>query len=88
MRFRWKLNVLIAMLVAAAAFVVVPLAIADPPPENVGICHRTGSEANPYVFIATDNSAIIAAHVTSEAHPALNGREDYFGVTRAECAAK
>lgn len=85
MKFRLIFSGLIATLVVAAAFVVVPLAFAA---NNVGICHRTGSLGNPYVFIATDDSAIEAAHVTSVSHPALNGNEDYFGVTREECRTK
>jgi len=80
---------LLAALVAASAFVVVPMAYGapnDPNPKTSGehiaytFCHRTGSEKNPYVVITTDDAAWAEAHMpgTDPAHPALNGNDDIF----------
>jgi hypothetical protein len=48
--------------------------------EHVIICHRTGSESNPYVVINIPMTAWNEAHdpASEHAHPPLNGREDIF----------
>jgi hypothetical protein len=48
--------------------------------EHVIICHRTGSESNPYVVINIASTAWNEAHdpASSHAHPPLNGRTDIF----------
>jgi hypothetical protein len=48
--------------------------------EHVIICHRTGSESNPYVVINIAGTAWNEAHdpASEHAHPPLNGREDIF----------
>jgi hypothetical protein len=45
---------------------------------HVIICHRTGSESNPYVVINIPFTAWTEAHSpgASPAHPTLNGRDD------------
>jgi hypothetical protein len=45
---------------------------------HVVICHRTGSESNPYVVINIPWTAWTEAHSpgASPAHPTLNGRDD------------
>jgi hypothetical protein len=45
---------------------------------HVVICHRTGSESNPYVVINVPWTAWTEAHSpgASPAHPTLNGRDD------------
>jgi hypothetical protein len=55
--------------------------------EKVTICHRTGSATNPYVIITISEHAL-SAHVENfvdddvsdarEAHPPLDGREDFI----------
>lgn len=57
------------------------LALAAPagaaPQGKVSICHRTASNSNPYVLIRINENAV-SAHIGPDAHPAKNGREDYF----------
>ena len=86
----WKaLAGLVAALAVAVSFVAVPAALAEPDPfKEPGhttwvFCHRTGSDSNPYVVIATDDAAWAEAHVhgSDPAHPVLDGRDDiYIGI--------
>jgi hypothetical protein len=47
-------------------------------------CHRTGSETNRYIIIATDDAAWAEAHrgtpgpATDPAHPAKDGFDDFL----------
>ena len=58
-------------------------ALADHRPGHAGkvtICHRTGSETNPYVMIRISENAL-PAHIDDEshrAHPPKNGRVDFI----------
>jgi hypothetical protein len=57
---------------ASSAFATKP---DDSGSHKVGICHRTGSDKNPYVYIVVDVAAI-PAHLGADAHPAKDGRVD------------
>jgi hypothetical protein len=49
--------------------------------EKTTICHRTGSETNPYVEITVSNNAL-DAHRT---HPPKDGREDIIPAPAGGC---
>lgn len=66
----------LAGLVTAGLALVAGTASATPQ-GKVSICHRTASDKNPYVLITVNQNAV-DAHVGEGAHPAKNGREDYF----------
>jgi hypothetical protein len=90
---------------AALAFVWVGAALAqgrsDEAHHHVIVCHRTGSESNPYVVINIPFTAWSEAHnpSSSHAHPPLNGRVDILlkdpasgpgtkdGFTKEDCEA-
>lgn len=88
---------LVAVLVTAVSFVVVPAALAEPLPDKEPghttwvFCHRTGSDTNPYVVIATDDAAWAEAHVhgSTPGHPILDGRDDiYIGIVGVDIFSK
>jgi hypothetical protein len=54
---------------------------------KVGICHRTGSDRHPYVFIEIDESAE-SAHIGRHAHPPIDGEEDFKASGPEECRVK
>jgi hypothetical protein len=69
---------------ASSAFATKPDASGS---HKVGICHRTGSDKNPYVYITIDVAAI-PAHLGSDAHPEKDGRADmgpYASGENASC---
>ena len=89
MRGKRAVSGLLAASVMVISAVMVPMALAEPPPLKESghttwvFCHRTGSESNPYVVIATDDAAWAMAHVhgSDPAHPVLDGRDDvYIGI--------
>jgi len=45
--------------------------------DKTTICHRTGSNSNPYVIITISNNAL-KAHIGDDAHPAKSGRTDHI----------
>lgn len=50
--------------VAIAAMVwLVPVTLAYHDEGKVTVCHRTGSDKNPYVAITTDNDGTLSAHL-------------------------
>lgn len=51
------------------------------PSHKVGICHATGSEKNPYVFIVVDKNA-------TDAHKNHQDRRDVIGVSSASACPK
>lgn len=67
---------LIVAVLAAGVLVSGGAALATPQ-GKVAICHRTASDSNPYVLITVNENAV-SAHIGPDAHPAKNGREDYF----------
>jgi hypothetical protein len=86
----------LSMLLAPLANQLTPAASAQqvekhPGHEPVTICHRTGSDSNPYVVITTDDAAIVEAHIGSEGnppHPPKDGRADFIirlGGTEDDC---
>lgn len=67
----------IAVLALGAVLALVPATAGATPQGKVAICHRTASDSNPYVLITVNENAV-SAHIGADAHPAKNGREDYF----------
>lgn len=51
---------------------------------KVGICHRTASDSNPYVYIEVAQAAV-KAHIGPNAHPPKSGRYDYFASDASQC---
>lgn len=62
-----------------------PAKRASSAPEHVIICHRTGSERNPYVVINVSIEAWLHGHAS---HPDLNGRSDILLKQGAEPGEK
>ncbi len=74
----------ILALILAFAFAVGNATAAD----KVGICHATGSESNPYVFIVIAEQAAEAAHIdrdTGNLHGDQLGNVDFYAESEAEC---
>jgi len=67
--------VAIVSIVATAGSMSVGATKGDP--HKVGICHRTASDTNPYVYIEVDVAAL-KAHIGADAHPPKSGRYDYL----------
>jgi LPXTG-motif cell wall-anchored protein len=87
----WVLTTLIA---AGLALGFVTAANATPDPEGdghkVGICHRTASDTNPYVFIEVDEASLDAHLNNLPGHPAKTNedgspRNDYLAQSAEEC---
>jgi hypothetical protein len=57
-----------------------------PPDHKVGICHRTGSETNPYVFIVVDVASLDAHFNVNPGHPPKDGREDFYANSAEDCS--
>ena len=56
--------------------------------EKVGICHATGSESNPYVFIEVAEQAALNAHIdrdTGNLHGDRLGNMDFYADDEADC---
>jgi hypothetical protein len=71
----------IIMLVLTAAFLRPVTSVVMAQADKVGICHRTGSG---YVFIKVHESAE-SAHIGDDAHPPIDGREDFFADGPGDC---
>lgn len=68
--------------------VAVPVALANNGQDKVGICHATGSESNPYVFIVIATPADRNAHVIDEngtLHGDRLGNQDFYADKEEEC---
>jgi hypothetical protein len=74
----------ITTLVLTATFLRPVTSVVIAQADRVGICHRTGSATNPYVFIEVSENAV-PAHIGPDAHPPLNGREDFRASGPEEC---
>jgi hypothetical protein len=74
----------ITTLVLTAAFLRPVTSVVTAQADRVGICHRTGSDTNPYVFIEVSENAV-PAHIGPDAHPPLNGREDFLASGPEKC---
>jgi hypothetical protein len=80
----WIISVLILL---ALAFAGGSPAAAN---EKVGICHATGSESNPYVFIEVAEQAALNAHIdrdTGNLHGDRLGNMDFYADDESACAA-
>jgi hypothetical protein len=74
----------ITTLVLTAAFLRPVTSVVTAQADRVGICHRTGSDTNPYVFIEVSRNAV-PAHIGADAHPPLNGRADFLASGPEAC---
>ena len=74
---RWSMLLGMSVLLATVLIAQAPVASA---PQHLGvtICHRTGSERNPFTVITPDNQSIIEAHIGPIAHPPKNGNPDFL----------
>jgi len=83
----------LSVLFAALALVALPaLAFAtQPDPDHkVGICHRTASDTNPYVFITVDEAAVDTHLGNGQGHPAKTNedgspRNDFLADDESDC---
>jgi len=84
----------IAMFSLAIAAMTVPIAVSAsataPPDHKVGICHRTASMTNPYVFIEVDIASLNAHLNNLPGHPAKTNadgspRNDYLADSPLDC---
>lgn len=92
MKVRLAMLSAIAVLASVAAFWVAPVAFGA---DNFGvtICHRTGSDKNPYNAITPSNVGVLSAHIgdaSNPPHPPQGGRPDFLlpfpGGTNDDCA--
>ena len=80
MRNRFAILSLVATLAGVAAVWLAPVASSA---DNFGvtICHRTGSDKNPYHAITPSNIGVYSAHIQvagePEPHPDKDGRPDF-----------
>ena len=75
-------------LTALALVLVLSLSLPVLAQEKVGICHATGSESNPYVFIEIAEPAVEAAHIdkdTGRLHGDHLGNVDFYAEEESEC---
>lgn len=73
MRFSFPFLAVLAMLLLVAA----PVVATKPNPEHkAGICHRTASDTNPYVFIEVDVASLDAHLNNLPGHPAKAWKSD------------
>ena len=64
------------MLLSAAT--VAPAAATKGPDHKVGLCHRTASDSNPYVYIEVDVASLPAHLNNLPGHPQQHGRDDFL----------
>jgi hypothetical protein len=84
----------IAMFSVAIAAMTVPIAVSAsataPPDHTVGICHRTASMTNPYVFIEVDVASLDAHLNNLPGHPPKTNadgspRNDFIATSAEDC---
>ena len=75
-----KLSTSAALALAAGLLMAPAPSYADDHGEKVGVCHRTGSETNPYVFIR------VSEHAIEDGHGHAGHDDDERDVTSAACA--
>jgi hypothetical protein len=79
--------------IAAMSVSTAAVASATPPPDHkVGICHRTASMTNPYVFIEVDIASLNAHLNNLPGHPAKTNedgspRNDYIALSAEDCGS-
>lgn len=79
--------VALTMSVAATAFATAP------PDHKVGLCHRTASDTNPYVFITVDVASLDAHLNNLPGHPAKTNadgspRNDFLADSADQCVVE
>lgn len=73
-----RLATLVALVMALSVATVAPATATRGVDHKVGLCHRTASDSNPYVFIEVDVASLPAHLNNLPGHPQKHGRDDYL----------
>lgn len=76
------MNRIVLTLVAVAALMFAAPVAAT---EKVGLCHRTASDSNPYVYIEVAHAAVDTHLNNGKGHPPKDGRNDYLADNASAC---